>query len=109
MKPMTLAITLSATSAWKGSVKSAANLPSTTFDDTTDGTGIPGSGSARNASTFSGNTIALAQCIAVVPGTYTLGAKMFIPSGQTVTGIAVVGVTWADGPCLSSSSAILGS
>jgi hypothetical protein len=81
----------------------------TTFDATNDATGLPGSGSARNVGIINGNTIALTQCIPVAPGTYTLGAKMFIPSGQTATGIAVIGVTWADGFCMNSSSVILGS
>src|SRR6266513_1337607 len=74
----------------------------TTFDATADATGVPGSGSARSATSFAGNTIAITQCIAAVPGNYTLSGKILIPGGQTTAGSGRVGVTWFGGSDCSS-------
>jgi hypothetical protein len=75
---------------------------STVYDATIDATGVPGSGSARSTTTVAVNQTALSQCIAVVPGTYTLSGKVFIPSGQSTTGQGIIGVTWFGGANCSS-------
>src|SRR5690349_370026 len=75
---------------------------STTFDATADATGVPGSGSASDTATFSGNTIAISQCIAATAGNYTLSGKILIPSGQATTGVGSIGVTWFGGVNCSS-------
>jgi len=74
----------------------------TTFDATADATGMPGSGSARSATSLAGNTIAITQCIAAVPGNYTLSGKILIPGGQTTNGSGTIGVTWFGGSNCSS-------
>lgn len=74
----------------------------TTYDGTVDATGVPGSGSVRDVSLFSGNTTPVAQCIAVVPGNYTISGKIYIPSGQSTPAFGRIGVTWFGGSNCSS-------
>jgi hypothetical protein len=76
------------------------NAGTSTFDSTTDATGTPGSGSARNSFTAAGPSTleAIDQCIATGPGTYTLGGKVFIPNGQAVVGAGQITVSWFSGP-----------
>lgn len=71
-----------------------------TFDGTVDATGTPGSGSARNSfnAVAPSTTVAIDQCIATGPGTYTLGGKVFIPNGQAITGSGFVTVSFFSGP-----------
>ena len=73
--------------------------PSTTYDASNDATGGSGSGSARlpfvagSAST----TVAVDQCIATGPGTYTLGGKVLIPNGQSVGGSGIITISFFSG------------
>ncbi len=80
------------------------NPNASTFDATADATGTPGSGSARNSFAASGASTALAidQCIATGPGSYTLGGKVFIPNGQAVGGAGQISVSWFSGPNCTS-------
>lgn len=77
---------------------------STTYDAANDATGTPGSGSARSAFAASGASTLLSihQCIATGPGSYTLGGKVLIPNGQSVTGTGIITVSYFSGPdCLT--------
>jgi hypothetical protein len=73
--------------------------PSTTYDAANDATGVPGSGSARLAFAAAGpsTTVAVDQCIAAGPGSYTLGGKILIPNGQAVGGSGFVTVSFFSG------------
>jgi hypothetical protein len=70
------------------------------FDPAVDSTGVVGSGSAK--STFvavaPSTGLAIHQCIAIGPGTYTFGGKVFVPSGQPVSGAGLITVSWFSGP-----------
>src|SRR5215472_15715200 len=73
--------------------------PTTVFDGTVDATGTPGSGSARNTFTASGAStlLAISQCVAAGPGTYTLGGKVFIPNAQAIGGSGLITVSFFSG------------
>lgn len=76
--------------------------PSTTYDGSNDATGVPGSGSARLAFVAGSpsTTVAVDQCIATGPGTYTLGGKVLIPNGQSVGGSGTITVSFfSSGNC----------
>lgn len=92
-----LAVDIVFNSSFNGSLSGWALGPGTTYDGTVDATGVAGSGSARSATTISGNTIVISQCIAVVPGPYTLSGKIFIPAGQGTNAFGAIGVTWFGG------------
>jgi hypothetical protein len=71
----------------------------TSFDPLIDATGVPGSGSARNTATVTvaGTHVAISQCIATGPGTYTFGGKIFDPPGPGVSANGVLRVRWFSG------------
>jgi len=91
-------------SSFNGSLSGWVVGSGTTFDATVDATGTPGSGSARNASTVLGNNIAVSQCVAVVPATYTLSGKVLDPAGQTTVGSAEIDVDWFGGANCSGAN-----
>ena len=74
------------------------------YDAANDATGVPGSGSAK--STFVGGgastQLALSQCVAAGPGSYTLGGKVLIPNGQSVGGQGLVTVSFFSAPGCST-------
>jgi VCBS repeat protein len=70
-----------------------------TYDAADDATSVLGSGSARSAFVASGASteLALYECIAIAPGTYTLGGKVLIPNGQLVSGAGQITVSFFSG------------
>lgn len=98
------AVNLLTNPSFAGNLNGWAADPSTVFDGTVDATGTPGSGSARNTYNAAGAStlLAISQCIAAGPGTYTLGGKVFIPGGQAVGGSGLITVSFFSGPdCLT--------
>jgi hypothetical protein len=84
-------------SSFNGSLSGWVVDSGTTYDPTLDATGTPGSGSARSVVAVVGYTPAVSQCIAAVPGIYTLSGKVLVPAQPTV-GSAEIDVTWFGGP-----------
>lgn len=69
------------------------------YDGANDATGVPGSGSAQTTFVAVAPSTALEihQCIATGPGNYTLGGKVLIPNGQSVTSTGFVTVSYFSG------------
>jgi hypothetical protein len=69
------------------------------YDAANDATGVSGSGSAKLAFAAGGpsTTVAVDQCIATGPGSYTLGGKVLIPNGQSVGGSGIITVSFFSG------------
>ena len=70
-----------------------------TYDPINDATGSVGSGSARSTfiASSGGTQEVIDQCIAAGPGSYTLGGKVLIPSGQAVGGQGLITVSFFSG------------
>jgi hypothetical protein len=79
-----------------------ADDPSTTYDPANDASGTPGSGSAKSTNSSATTLAAISQCIAAGPGVYTYGAKVLIPSGQSVTGSGHIAIAfYSDTNCFA--------
>ena len=88
--------------SFNGNLSGWIAYPSTTYYASLDATGTPGSGSAKSIYNANGTSTLLAiyQCIpgVIIPGqTYTFGGKVFIPSGQLITGSGLVTISWFSG------------
>ena len=80
-----------------------------TYDSANDATGLPGSGSAKSTFVAGGAStqLALSECIATGPGSYTLGGKVLIPNGQAVGGTGLITVSYFSNP--GCTTGLLGS
>jgi hypothetical protein len=94
------AVNLVTNPSFAGDTTGWVTAGSTTFDAANDATGTPGSGSAKSTFVASGSStlLSLSQCIAAGPGSYTLGGKVLIPSGQPVGGSGLITVSFFSGP-----------
>jgi len=94
------AINLVNNPSFAGSTAGWSVAGNVTYDSANDATGTPGSGSAKSTFAASGSStqLALSQCIATGPGSYTLGGKVLIPSGQAVGGFGLVTVSYFSAP-----------
>jgi hypothetical protein len=94
-----LAVNLVTNPSFAGSTTGWNLNPSTVYDAANDATGVPGSGSASlpYAAASPSTTVAVDQCIATGPGTYTLGGKVLIPNGQSVSGSGIITVSFFSG------------
>lgn len=99
-----LAVNLVQNPSFAGNTTGWVTSSDVTYDAANDGTGVPGSGSARSAfiASASSTELALYQCIAAGPGNYTLGGKILIPSGQAVSGAGLITVSFFSGPDCST-------
>ncbi len=77
-----------------------------TYDPTNDAANYPGSGSAQSAyaAASASTQLALFECLAAGPGSYTLGGKVLIPNGQAVGGAGLITVTFFSVPTCTSGA-----
>jgi hypothetical protein len=94
------AVNLVTNPGFAGNLNGWSASGSTVYDGANDATGGGGSGSAKNTFVASGisTTLAISQCIAAGPGSYTLGGKVLIPNGQPVSGSGDVTVSFFSAP-----------
>src|SRR5689334_8749631 len=94
------AVNLVTNQGFAGNLNGWSAAGNVTYDAANDATGVPGSGSAMSTFVASGvsTQLALSQCIASGPGSYTLGGKVLIPNGQAVGGSGLVTVSFFSNP-----------
>lgn len=97
--PSAFAVNLAVNPSFAGNLNGWVASSDVTYDSANDATGVPGSGSAQSAYAAAGSSTELAiyQCIAAGPGTYTLGGKVLIPNGQAVAGSGIILVSFFSG------------
>lgn len=95
-----LAVNLVSNPGFEGTLSPWSVAGNVTYDSTNDATGFPGSGSAKSTFVAGGAStqLALSECIATGPGSYTLGGKILIPNGQAVGGQGLITVSYFSAP-----------